>query len=100
MTRIDYLRFLSNSYSEELYSKLPAEQEYDQVMAAPIEDKKWEGYTEWSVELEQSRLEAELERRATVDTPNGLMLIKRECDHPGCKPDRCEQGQRIGGIDV
>jgi hypothetical protein len=43
--------YLSEVYSEELYSV--SEQEYDEVMSAPaVTDDSWQGYGEWSREVE------------------------------------------------
>ncbi len=42
--------YLSEVYSEELYSI--SESDYDEVMAAPAVDENWQGYGEWSRELE------------------------------------------------
>jgi hypothetical protein len=88
----------SECYSEDYYASLPTEDEMAEVLAAPVEDE-WAGYSEWSEALEQSAFDADLERRATVMTPNGAMLIKRECSHKDCG-FTCKRGQRIGGIDV
>jgi hypothetical protein len=53
------LNFESNVYSEELYSV--SEQEYDEVMAANAANNGWQGYSEWSRDLEQVRVVAESE---------------------------------------
>jgi hypothetical protein len=98
MTRIDDLGFLSNAYSEDYYASLPSEDEMAEVLAAPVEDE-WTGYSEWSAELEQAEFEAELERRATVNTSNGPQLIKRECSHEDCG-FTCARDTRIGGISI
>jgi hypothetical protein len=91
-----YSKFDVECYSEESY--LFTEEEYSEVMAAPVEDE-WAGYSEWSAELEQSQFEAELERRATVMTPNGAMLLKRECSHKDCG-FTCKRSRREGGIEI
>jgi hypothetical protein len=45
--------YLSEVYSEELYSI--TEQEYDEVMNAPaVTDDSWQGYGDWSREVETS----------------------------------------------
>jgi hypothetical protein len=93
-----YSKFDSSVYSEELYNF--TEQEYDEVMAASLDDEQWQGYSEWSADLEQSAFESSLERRATVQTPHGAMLIKRECSHEDCRADRCKQSVRIGGVEI
>jgi hypothetical protein len=90
-------KFDSEIHSEELFPF--TEEEYSEVTAAPIEDE-WTGYSEWSAELEQAQFEASLEARATVQTANGPMLLKRECSHEGCEFSRCKRGQCIEGIDV
>jgi hypothetical protein len=91
-------KFDSEIYSEEAYPF--TEDEYAEVMAASLDDEKWQGYAEWSADLEQSAFESSLERRATVQTPNGAMLIKRECSHKDCRADRCKQSVRIGGVEI
>jgi hypothetical protein len=91
-------KFDSEVYSEELMAGI-SEAEYDEVMAASLDDEKWEGYSEWSAQLEQSEFERGLEVRATVQTANGPMLIKRECDHKDCSYT-CKRDQRIGGISI
>jgi hypothetical protein len=94
MSRIS--KFDSEIHSEELFPF--NEEEYSDVMAAPVEDE-WGGYREWSAELEQSQFEASLEARATVQTPNGPQLIKRECSHSDCG-FTCKRDTRIGGISI
>jgi hypothetical protein len=97
MTRLP--KYLSEVYSEEHYPSLPTEEEYNEVIASSLDDERWQGYSEWSDSLEQSEFERELERRATVATRNGPMLIKAECAHKGCG-FTCKRARRIGGIDV
>jgi hypothetical protein len=89
-------KFDSEIHSEELFPF--TEEEYSEVMAAPVEDE-WAGYSEWSEALEQSAFDADLERRATVMTPNGAMLLKRECSHKDCG-STCKRDTRIGGISI
>jgi hypothetical protein len=96
MTRLP--NYLSEVYSEELFAGLPTEREYNEVKAASL-DESWPGYNEWSDSLEQSEFERELERRATVATTQGPMLIKAECAHKACG-FTCKRARRIGGIDV
>jgi hypothetical protein len=91
--------YLSEVYSEDYYASLPSEVEMAEVLAAPVEDE-WTGYSEWSADIEQAQFEASLEARATVNTPQGEILIKRECNHSDCEFSRCKRAQRIGGIDV
>jgi hypothetical protein len=94
----EYSKFDSTVYSEEAFPF--TEQEYDEVMSASaVDDTEWQGYAEWSAELEQSEFERELERRATVATKNGPMLIKTECAHRGCG-FTCKQAKREGGIEI
>jgi hypothetical protein len=91
-------KFDVNVYSEEGYGF--TEEEYNEVMAASaVEDEKFEGYGEWSESLEQAQFDAELEQRATVQTANGPMLIKRECDHKACG-FTCARDTKIGGISI
>jgi hypothetical protein len=88
MTRIS--NFESNVYSEELTSV--SETEYDEVMQAMADESKdFEGYGEWSAELEQGQI---------VATPHGEILINKECSHAACRTTRCERDFRIGGIAI
>ena len=82
-------KFDSEIYSEELYSV--SEQEYDEVMQANAVDEGWQGYSEWSQELEQGQI---------IDTPRGQILINRDCSHAACKTTQCERDVRVGGIAV
>jgi hypothetical protein len=91
--------YLSEVYSEDQYASLPSESEYQEVLATSLDDEKYAGYSEWSAELEQSQFEASLEARATVQTANGPMLIKRECSHKECG-FTCARDTRIGGISI
>jgi hypothetical protein len=88
-------KFDSEVYSEEGYNF--TEEEYAEVMAASLDD--YEGYAEWSMELEQAEFEASLEARATVQTADGPQLIKRECSHEDCG-FTCARDTRIGGISI
>jgi hypothetical protein len=83
------LNFESNVYGEELYPV--NEQEFDEVMQASSVDDGWQGYSEWSEELD---------RKSIVNTPHGEILIKKECSHSTCRSTRCEKDVRIGGIAI
>ena len=85
----EYTKFDSEIYSEELYSV--SEQEYDEVMQASAVDDGWQGYSEWSAELEQGQI---------VNTPNGEILINRDCSHKTCLSTRCDKDVRVGGIAI
>ena len=82
--------YLSKVYSEELFAGI-SKADYNEVMQASAVDDGWQGYGEWSVELEQGQI---------VDTPHGQILINRECSHTGCKTTRCERDVRVGGIAI
>ena len=84
------LNFESNVYSEELFAGI-SEADYNEVMSASAVDDGWQGYSEWSQELEQGQI---------VDTPRGQILINKECAHPVCLTTRCEKDVRVGGIAV
>ena len=89
-------KFDVNVYSEEMMAGV-SESDYDEVMrASAVEGEDFEGYAEWS---EQVEFETSLEARATVETDRGPMLIKRECDHKDCS-FTCKRDQRIGGISI
>ena len=85
----EYTKFDSEIYSEELYSV--SEQEYDEVMQASAVDDDWQGYSEWSAELEQCQI---------IDTPRGQILINRDCSHAACKTTKCERGATFEGIAI
>ena len=84
------LNFESNVYSEELFAGI-SEADYNEVMTASAVDDGWQGYSEWSAELEQGTV---------IDTPRGQILINKECAHPACLTTRCERDVRVGGIAV
>ena len=85
----EYTKFDSEIYSEELYSV--SEQEYDEVMQASAVEDEWQGYSEWSQQLEQGQI---------INTPKGDILINKECAHPACHTTRCEKDVRVGGIAI
>jgi hypothetical protein len=82
------LNFESNVYSEELFAGI-SEEDYNEVMQASAAD--YEGYGEWSQELEQGTI---------TDTPHGPILINRDCSHTTCKTSRCERGATYEGIAI
>jgi hypothetical protein len=84
-----YNKFDSERYSEELFSV--TEEEHDAVMA-----EMWEGYNEWSEELE-AKLEAEAWRGSK--NVSGV-LIKKACEHTDCPHFKCEHGLRMGGFEL
>ena len=90
-------KFDSEIYSEEL--ALVSETEYDEVMAAMAADD-FDGYSDWSAAIEQAEFEREQEKRGTVTTEYGPMLLKRDCAHKGCLTTRCGQGATFGGIAI
>jgi hypothetical protein len=69
------------------------------MQASAVDETEWQGYAEWSEALEQSAFESSLERRATVITETGAMLIKFECSHKDCG-FTCKQAKREGGIEI
>jgi hypothetical protein len=84
------ITFESNVYSEELFAGI-SEADYAEVMSASPVDDGWQGYSEWSQELEQGEV---------IDTPRGQILINKECAHSACLTTRCERDVRVGGIAV
>jgi hypothetical protein len=82
--------FESNVYSEELH--IVSESEYDEVMQMMADESNdFEGYGEWSQELEQGQI---------VNTPNGAILINKECSHATCRTTRCDKAQSYRGIAI
>ena len=84
------LNFESNIYSEELFAGI-SEADYNEVMSAPTVEGGWQGYGEWSAELEQGEV---------IDTPRGQILINRDCSHTACRTTRCEKGATYQGIAI
>ena len=82
-------KFESNVYYEELYSV--NEDEYNEVMQASATDGDWQGYGEWSQELEQGEL---------IQTSDGPILINRDCSHKECATTRCSKGATYQGIAI
>ena len=80
--------YLSEVYSEELFAGI-SEADYAEVMNASATD--YEGYAEWSTELEQGEV---------IDMPRGQILINRDCSHKTCLSTRCDKDVRVGGIAV
>ena len=82
--------YLSEVYSEELFAGI-SEADYNEVMSASAVDDEWQGYSEWSQELEQGQI---------VDTPHGAILMNRDCSHSTCKTMRCDKGATYQGIAI
>jgi hypothetical protein len=80
--------FESNVYSEELQGV--TETEFDEVMQMMADDD-FGGYGEWSQELEQGTI---------TDTPQGPILINRDCAHKECTTTRCLKGASYQGIAI
>ncbi|HET9530672.1 MAG TPA: hypothetical protein VFQ92_09990 [Blastocatellia bacterium] len=49
--------YLSEVYSEDLYSI--SESDYDEVIATPAVEDGWQGYSEWSAEVEADQKKQE-----------------------------------------
>ena len=82
--------YLSEVYSEELFAGI-SESDYNEVMAASAVEGEWQGYSEWSQELEQGQI---------INTPRGQILINRDCSHAACLTSRCEKGATFEGIAI
>jgi hypothetical protein len=82
--------FESNVYSEELFAGI-SEADYNEVMQARAVDDGWQGYSEWSIELEQGEV---------TNTPHGAILMNRDCSHVECKTTRCSKGASFEGIAI
>ena len=82
--------FESNVYSEELHTA--SESEFDEVMQMMAEEQGgFEGYGEWSQELEQGQV---------IATEHGPILINRDCAHKECTTTRCMKGATFQGIAI
>jgi hypothetical protein len=83
-------QFESNVYSEEIYSV--SESDYNEVMQMMADESNdYEGYGEWSQELEQGEI---------VKTAHGPILINRDCAHKECTTTRCKKGATFQGIAI
>ena len=82
--------YLFEVYSEELFAGI-SEADYAEVMSASATDDDWQGYSEWSTELEQGQI---------INTPHGEILINKECAHTTCRTTLCERDVRVGGIAI
>ena len=83
-------QFDSNVYSEEIYSV--SEQDFDDVMQMMADEPNdFEGYCDWSQELEQGTI---------ISTPRGEILINKECSHSTCTTTRCDKAQSYKGIAI
>jgi hypothetical protein len=90
----DVQSLIGESVSPEyLYQDREAE-----LLAADAED--FEGYSEWSADIEQDEFECEQERKSTVETEHGAVLMVRDCSHAQCKTSRCRSRLRLGGIEI
>jgi hypothetical protein len=83
-------QFLSTVYSEEIYAGI-SEADYNEVMNASTVEDEWQGYSEWSQELEQGEV---------IETQHGAILINRSCSHVACKTTKCERGATFEGIAI
>jgi hypothetical protein len=82
--------FESNVYSEEIYSV--SESDYNEVMQMMADESNdFEGYGEWSQELEQGQV---------IVTEHGPILINRDCSHKECTTTRCMKGASYQGIAI
>ena len=83
-------QFDTTIYSEEIYSV--SEQDFDEVMQMMADESNdFEGYGEWSAELEQGEI---------VNTSHGPILINRDCSHKECITTRCMKGASYQGIAI
>jgi hypothetical protein len=83
-------QYFSTVYSEELFAGI-SEADYDEVMSASAVDDDWQGYSEWSTELEQGTV---------INTPRGQILINKECAHTACRTTQCEKDATYQGIAI
>jgi hypothetical protein len=69
-----------------------SEQDFDDVVRMMAEESAaFEGYGEWSEELQQGTI---------INTPRGEILINRECAHKTCTTTRCSKGATYMGIAI
>ena len=83
-------QFLSTVYSEEQHAGI-SEADYNEVMSASAVEDGWQGYAEWSIEVEQGE---------RIETAHGPILINRECAHKSCATTRCSRGATYEGIAI
>jgi hypothetical protein len=77
---------LSSEYSYQ-------EQEAELLAANADDEQGWQGYSDWSAELEESAA------WHGAQTFNGI-TIKKACEHSDCSHFRCEKNLRLGGIEI
>ena len=87
----EYNKFLDHVYSDELIQIDP--DEFDEVQRLMAE----EGYSDFSIELEQQLDEQEAWQGSKQ--VQGI-LIKKACEHSTCPHTRCVKSLRIGGIEI
>ena len=80
--------FLSQRYSEELYSI--TEEQHDAVIVEMFDD-----YDEQRARIANDEREAGHSSKLVGD-----ILIKKACEHSSCPQTRCVRGLRIGGIEI
>jgi hypothetical protein len=56
----------------------------------------WEGYEEWSDDLESHLEESAWHGAKKVSG----VLIKKACEHSNCPHYKCERGLRMGGFEL
>jgi hypothetical protein len=74
--------------SEYLYQ----EQERELQLADATDDQAWEGYSQFSADLEEAAWNGA--------EPFGEILIKKACEHSTCGHFRCSKSTRLGGIEI
>ena len=98
MSQLYHDTFDSQTQCEEIYTTDPAE--YDEVMSLMAESEEFEGYGEWSEQVEAQAWAGAVE----VETAHGPVMVKPECDrtgaHKACTIYRCTRAHRKGGFDL
>ena len=62
------------------------------MLAADAEAMEFEGYSEWSSDIEEAAWSGAQEF-------NGVM-VKKQCEHKDCSHFRCEKNLRLGGFEI
>ena len=97
MSEYYYDTFDCNTHAEEIYNTDPDELAEGNRLIA---EHEWEGYGEWSEELEAQAWAG----AARVETSHGAVMVKPECSrtdaHRDCSIYQCKRAVRLEGIDV
>jgi hypothetical protein len=67
-------------------------QEAELLAADATDDGAWEGYSDFSADLEEAAWDGA--------KPFNSILIKRSCEHSGCSHFECQKSTRLDGFEI